>query len=145
MRHRNKGSKLGKNHDQRKQLIRSLVRDFIRHGHITTTVPRGKELTRRIEHLVTLAKRQSNAGMRKIMQTIDNGQLVKQFLSQTSPFLAKRTSGFTRRVLLPHRFSDATIMVKVTWVDSNESKKTSSVVKVTDSKQTKMLPKKSSQ
>lgn len=49
--------KLSKPADQRKALLRSLTTETIRHGRITTTQARAKEVRKHVDHMIQLAKR----------------------------------------------------------------------------------------
>ena len=56
MNHKIDHRKLGLPSDQRRALLTNLVRQFVRHGYVHTTVHRCKELRRLVEPLITLAK-----------------------------------------------------------------------------------------
>jgi large subunit ribosomal protein L17 len=56
MRHLVDRRKLGLPSDQRKHLLTNLQRQFIRHGYVSTTLGRAKELQRVVEKLITLTK-----------------------------------------------------------------------------------------
>lgn len=56
MTHKIDGRKLGLPSDQRRALLTNLVRQFIRHGYVRTTLGRAKELQRIAEKLITTAK-----------------------------------------------------------------------------------------
>lgn len=51
----------------RRALLRNLVTSLIQHESIHTTYPKAKEAQRLAEHLITLAKRNSNASRTKAM------------------------------------------------------------------------------
>lgn len=65
MRHKVDRRKLGLPGDQRKHLLNNLVRQFIRHGYVRTTMGRAKEAQRIAERLITVAKEDSLAARRK--------------------------------------------------------------------------------
>src|SRR5437762_4739248 len=57
MRHLNSGSKLGKQPDHRRAVLRSLVTNLLEHGRITTTLTRAKAARPVAEKMITLGKR----------------------------------------------------------------------------------------
>jgi large subunit ribosomal protein L17 len=66
MKHKRTIRKLGRNHSQRKALMRSLTVSFFQSRQVTTTERKAKELKRIAEKLITLAKRDTVAGYRQI-------------------------------------------------------------------------------
>lgn len=59
MNHRIDRRKLGLPSDQRRALLTNLVRQFVRHGYVKTTLYRAKELQRIVEKLITVSKEDS--------------------------------------------------------------------------------------
>jgi large subunit ribosomal protein L17 len=57
MRHRVAYRKLGRVTEHRIAMLRNQATALLRHEHITTTVPRAKELRPFVERLITIAKR----------------------------------------------------------------------------------------
>src|SRR4029450_5615413 len=57
MRHRRAHRKLGRVADHRVAMLRNQATALIRYEHLTTTVPRAKELRPFVERLITIAKR----------------------------------------------------------------------------------------
>src|SRR5438874_998522 len=57
MRHRVAHRKLGRVTDHRLAMLRNQATALLRHEHLTTTVPRAKELRPFVERLITIAKR----------------------------------------------------------------------------------------
>ena len=62
MRHRVAYRKLGRVTEHRIALLRSQATALLRYEHITTTVPKAKELRPFVERLITIAKRGIAAG-----------------------------------------------------------------------------------
>src|SRR5213082_108709 len=56
MRHLNSGSKLGKQPDHRRAVLRSLVTNLLQHGRITTTLTRAKAARPVAEKMITLGR-----------------------------------------------------------------------------------------
>src|SRR5207248_10724078 len=57
MRHRVAHRKLGRVTEHRMSMLRNQATALLRHEHLTTTVPRAKELRPFVERLITIAKR----------------------------------------------------------------------------------------
>src|SRR5262249_39771416 len=57
MRHRVAHRKLGRVTEHRISMLRNQATALLRHEHLTTTVPRAKELRPFVERLITIAKR----------------------------------------------------------------------------------------
>src|SRR5437867_3658694 len=65
MRHRVAYRKLGRVTDHRIAMLRNQATALLRYEHLTTTVPRAKELRPFVERLITIAKRGFAAAARK--------------------------------------------------------------------------------
>lgn len=65
MNHKFDHRKLGLPSDQRRALLTNLVRQFIRHGYVRTTLHRGKEVQRLAEKMITLGKKDTLAARRE--------------------------------------------------------------------------------
>lgn len=65
MRHKVDRRKLGLPSDQRAALLTNLTRQLIRHGYVSTTLGRAKELRRVAEKLITTAKTDTVAARRE--------------------------------------------------------------------------------
>ena len=107
MKHHKAFRKFGREKNQRKAFVRSLLINLIRHGSIETTLARAKEIRPLIEKLVTLAKEDTVARRRLIMSRLLNqdnevGQLFKDY----APKFKDVDGGYTRILKLPTRLSD---------------------------------------
>lgn len=71
-----RGGRLGRPADQRKALLRALTTECIRHGAITTTLTKCKEVRKTVDHMVTLAKDGSLHARRQALGYIYDKQLV---------------------------------------------------------------------
>jgi len=65
MNHKFDHRKLGLPSDQRRALLTNLVRQFVRHGYVRTTLGRAKETQRIVEKLITTAKEDSLSARRE--------------------------------------------------------------------------------
>ena len=107
MKHHKAFRKFGREKNQRKAFVRSLLINLIRHGRIETTLARAKEIRPMVEKLVTLAKEDTVARRRLIMSRLLNqdpevGQLFKDY----APKFKDVDGGYTRILKLPTRLSD---------------------------------------
>ena len=67
MRHRNKGRKLSRTASHREALLRNMATSLFRHGRISTTTAKAKELRPFAERLITLAKRGDLHARRRVL------------------------------------------------------------------------------
>ena len=107
MKHHKAFRKFGREKNQRKAFVRSLLINLIRHGRIETTLARAKEIRPLVEKLVTLAKEDTVARRRLIMsrllnQDIEVGMLFKEY----APKFKAVEGGYTRVLKLSTRLSD---------------------------------------
>src|SRR5205809_7946280 len=104
MRHRVAYRKLGRVTEHRIALLRNQATALLRYEHVTTTVPRAKELRPFVERLITIAKRGIAAGAnshtltarRLVMQDLQDRQVVGKLFEAIAPRVAARAGGYTR-------------------------------------------------
>ena len=82
--------------DQRKALLRSLTTETIRHGRITTTHTRAKEVQKHVDKMITLGKRGDLHARRQAMAWMYDKQLVHALFEQAPMRYAERAGGYTR-------------------------------------------------
>src|SRR5262245_48729392 len=97
MRHRVAYRKLGRVSEHRIAMLRNQATALLRHEHLTTTVPRAKELRPFVERLITIAKRGVSDGAkdgralharRLVMQDVCDGAVVKKLFDTLAPRFA---------------------------------------------------------
>jgi large subunit ribosomal protein L17 len=107
MKHHKAFRKFGREKNQRKAFVRSLLVNLIRHGKIETTLARAKEIRPFVEKLVTLAKEDTVARRRLIMSRLMNQDPETQKLfGEYAPKFKDVDGGYTRILKLPTRLSD---------------------------------------
>ncbi len=107
MRHHNSVRKFGRNKNQRRALMAGLATSFVRHGQITTTAAKAKELRPLVEKLITKATNPTLANRRLIMARLMNQEPETNILiNDIAPKYIGRTGGYTRIIKLPQRKSD---------------------------------------
>ncbi len=117
MRHSNKNRKFGRERKVRSTFLKGLALDLIRHGKITTTEARAKELRKVVEPLVTLAKKGDVASRRLAASRLMNrASETKKLFDEIAPNYKSRSGGYTRVTRLPVRKSDASAMAVIEFV-----------------------------
>lgn len=120
MRHGVSHRKLGRTHNQRKALIRSLARALILNGQIETTLPKAKTVRPVVEKLVTLGKKGTLHARRQIhafFYGTDSETLQKELLGKWGPHFSARPGGYTRIVRTGFRQGDHAPMAVIQFVD----------------------------
>ena len=126
MRHRVAHRKLGRVTEHRIAMLRNQATALLRHEHLTTTVPRAKELRPFVERLITVAKRGVADGQpvktlnarRLVMQDLQDREVVTKLFVTLAPRFASRAGGYTRLLRLGFRRGDAAEIAQVELVGS---------------------------
>src|SRR5437879_6681403 len=98
MRHLNSGSKLGKQPDHRRAVLRSLVTNLLEHGRITTTLTRAKAARPVAEKMITLGKRDTLQSRRQAASYIMLPAVTQKLFSEIAPKFADRDGGYARLI-----------------------------------------------
>lgn len=126
MRHRVAHRKLGRVTEHRVAMLRNQATALLRHEHLTTTVPRAKELRPFVERLITVAKRGVAGGQaiktlnarRLVMQDLQDRDVVTKLFDTLAPRFASRPGGYTRLLRIGFRRGDAAEIAQVELVGS---------------------------
>ncbi len=118
-RHGYKGRKFGRETDQRRALMRGLMKALIEHADtgITTTLARAKEIRREIEKLITIAKKGSLANRRLLISRLDDIKAADLLMDVIAPQI-QRDSGYLRIERAGFRKGDNTEMGTISFVDN---------------------------
>ena len=116
MRHRRKAKYFGVKTAHRKAMFRNMVTSLFRHGRITTTVPRAKELRRLADRLVSLGKDGSLHARRQALSIIMDKAVVAKLFSDIADQMASRNGGYTRIVRIGPRRGDGAMMCMIELV-----------------------------
>lgn len=119
MRHHKKFRSLGRPRNQRKALLQSLTYSLVKHGQITTTLAKAKELRPHIEKLVTKARSEKInplARKRQLLAMVGNAKTVELLEKEIAPKYKDRAGGYTRILKLPPRPGDAAEMALIQFV-----------------------------
>src|SRR5260221_10547552 len=127
MRHRVAHRKLGRVTEHRISMLRNQATDLLRYEHLTTTVPKAKELRPFVEHLITIAKRGIAGGdanghtlnaRRLVMQDLQDREVVTKLFDTLAPRFAARAGGYTRLLRIRFRKGDSAEVAQVELVGS---------------------------
>ena len=127
MRHRVAHRKLGRTTEHRISMLRNQASALLLHEHLTTTVPKAKELRPFVERIITVAKRGLKAGVanakelnarRLVMRDLQDRDVVSKLFDTLAPRFADRAGGYTRLLRVGFRKGDATEMALVELVGS---------------------------
>ena len=89
--------RFGRKRDQRKALLRSLMRSVILNERIKTTEARAKGIRSPLEKLVTRARDNSLAMRRHLLAQFNNDEeVVKKLIDEIAPRFKDRPGGYTR-------------------------------------------------
>src|SRR5689334_11447018 len=127
MRHRVAHRKLGRVTEHRISMLRNQATALLRHEHLTTTIPRAKELRPFVERLITIAKRGVADGAvnpralnarRLVMEDLQDREVVSKLFETLAPRFAGRPGGYTRLLRLGYRRGDSAEVAHVELVGS---------------------------
>ncbi len=117
MRHRKRSRRLVTKWEHRISLMRNQVTDLLRHGRITTTLAKAKELRRVADRMITLAKRGDLASRRRALAFIRDKAVVRKLFTELREKYMDRPGGYTRIVKIGPRRGDAATMAIVELVE----------------------------
>lgn len=117
MKHRIFGKKLGRNHNERQALIRSLVKAIFIHGSIKTTMAKSELIVSEVESLsTTIMTKPELTAKRELFKTLQNQAWVNNVVKTMKETFSGQTSNFTQTVKIGKRFGDDSLMVKLSFV-----------------------------
>ena len=116
LRHKVTGRQFGRPSGQRKALFRNLVTDFLRNGHIKTTIDKAKEIRPIAEKMVTYGKKGTLNDRRLAASFITDTKVVKKIFDEIGPKYKDRDGGYTRISRIGTRAGDAAEMAIIELV-----------------------------
>jgi len=108
-------------------MLRNQATALLLHEHLTTTVPRAKELRPFVERIITIAKRGVAKGAanghtlnarRLVMHDLQDRDVVTKLFDTLAPRFAERPGGYTRLLRLGFRKGDSAEVAQVELVGS---------------------------
>ena len=120
MRHGNKGRQLSRTASHRKAMLRNMATSLFRHGRISTTTAKAKELRPYAEKLITLAKRGDLHSKRIAARQIADREVLVSLFDDIGPRFAERPGGYTRILKLGHRKGDGAEVAMIELVENEQ-------------------------
>lgn len=156
MRHRVYGKHLGRDIDQRQALFKTLVRSLVLHGTIQTSETKAKAIKGLVDKIINSAKDKNTQG--KLQSYLSDKSLQDRLIKEILPKLGTRNSGYTQLVRIGPRSGDQTTIIKMSLIGTEDlkpmikekvskalemkDKKSATVAKFTEVKETKVSPRK---
>jgi large subunit ribosomal protein L17 len=113
--------------EHRIALLRNQATALLLHEHLTTTVPKAKELRPFVERIITIAKRGVAKGeanghnlnaRRMVMRDLQDRDVVTKLFDTIAPRFAERPGGYTRLLRLGFRKGDSAEIAQVELIGS---------------------------
>jgi large subunit ribosomal protein L17 len=98
MRHRNAGTKLGRNTSHRRALLRNLVTSVIVEDRVETTVAKAKAVRPHIEKMITLGKKGDLHSRRQALSFLQTDKAVTRLFDEVAKRYTDRQGGYLRIV-----------------------------------------------
>ena len=108
--------KLGMVSSHRNLVLRNMTTDLLKHGKITTTETRAKEVKRMADKMITLGKRGDLHARRQALAYMMDETVVKNLFDEIAPKYAERNGGYSRIIKTMPRRGDAAPMAKIELV-----------------------------
>lgn len=119
-RHGYQGRKLGRERDQRRALIKSLLEALIINESIETTESKAKEIRPTIEKLVTKAKKGDLHSRRQVISSLQTVESAHKLVDDISKRYASRNGGYVRISRTRVRRGDNTQLAKIEFVEADK-------------------------
>ena len=108
--------KLGMVSSHRNLVLRNMTTDLLKHGKITTTETRAKEVKRMADKMITLGKRGDLHARRQALAYMMDETVVKNLFDEIAPKYAERNGGYLRIIKTMPRRGDAAPMAIIELV-----------------------------
>jgi large subunit ribosomal protein L17 len=117
MRHQKRLIKLNRPADQRKALLRGIVRGLILNESVKTTAIRAKAGQRLADQLVSYAKRGDLHARRLALRVLPEPDVIGKLFSDIGPRFTDRNGGFTQVIRAGLRRGDSAAMAILRWTE----------------------------
>ena len=124
MRHQVAGYKLNRTKGARIALRRTMIRQFIEHERIRTTVTKAAAIRGEAEHIITIARNSADASdsekvsaRRLVASKLGDNKMIQRIFDEIAPRFASRNGGYTRMMKLGPRPGDSAEMVLLELVE----------------------------
>src|SRR6202163_208424 len=123
MRHRNYGSKLGRQPAHRRATLRNLVTNVIEKERINTTITRAKAAKPLVEQMITLGKRDTLHARRQAAAYLMTPGATQKLFADIAPRFSNRAGGYTRIIHAGFRIGDGANLAILELLGSKLKKK----------------------
>lgn len=113
MRHKHSNRILGRNSQDRKQLMQNLTSSLLEHGSLVTTEAKAKELRKHVEPLITRAKQDLTLANRRLLLSRLLHEKDLAPLVEVAKVHKDRNGGYLRLTHLPVTRADAAPQMRV--------------------------------
>lgn len=120
MRHRKTGVKLGRTSSHRDAMFRNMVTSLLKYDRIRTTDVKAKELRRRVDKVITLAKRGDLHARRLVMAIVREKAVVHKLFEEAPKRFGSINGGYSRIVKIGNRPGDAAPMSLIELISADE-------------------------
>lgn len=115
MNHRIFGKQLGRNHNERQALFRSLVNAIFLHGQIKTTNAKVKAIIPTVEKLCTTAKKPGILAPRAFSKYFPSRSQAQNVVDTIRKTFDQQSSNFTKTTNIKYRLGDQALIVKLAF------------------------------
>lgn len=116
MRHRNFGKKLGRTHNQRQALFKTMARQLFTYGAIETTAARSTAVKPFVEKLARQALQNNLRGRRELFAAFQDRTLVNTLSTKFAAVFADHHGTFLKEINIKRRQGDDALIVKLSLV-----------------------------
>jgi large subunit ribosomal protein L17 len=113
MYHRMGGRKFGLPSDQRRALLKGIVRALLTYQRVKTTETRAKDVRNIAEKIIAAARVDTVHNRRMARRYLNDETLVHHLFTRVAPEFRNRPGGFTRAVKIGQRRGDAATIVEL--------------------------------
>jgi len=123
MRHHNGHRKLNRTSSHRKAMFANMAASLIIHEQIKTTLPKGKELRRYADKMISLGKRGTLHARRQAFSFLRDEDVVSKLFAALADRYKERSGGYTRVLKAGFRYGDNAPMAIVELVERDPDAK----------------------
>lgn len=123
MRHRKTVNKLNRTAEHRKALLANLAASLFDKKRIKTTHAKAKATQQFVEHLITIAKKDTLHARRLVLSRVRHKYVMQTLFNDVAPTYSERNGGYTRVIRLGNRSGDGAEMSILELVGFEEAMK----------------------
>ncbi|MFA5750212.1 MAG: L17 family ribosomal protein [Candidatus Shapirobacteria bacterium] len=117
MKHRIFGKKLGRNHNERQALFKSLTKGMFISGYINTTEAKAKSVVSTVESLSnTIICKPELTAKRELFKILQDQTWVNNVFKTFKEVFGEQTSNFTKMTRIKRRYGDDALIVRFSFV-----------------------------